>query len=227
MRALRLIAPLSCLFLAAFACNPAPVALVTMVFNNNLPIENNTVSSAELGNFNISTTFSKSRREMFAVGGVTVSDFSPQFLITFAGDTDPITGKTCLSAEKVELSLNYNPIVYIASEYRPGTCRYREIMLHEARHVNTDIITFREYLPKLQAEMQQAASGLRVMGPLAPHEILPARDKTVDTLKAALGASVDRIAAVLHQRQQAIDTREEYLRTSRACPNEPIAGGRR
>jgi hypothetical protein len=227
VRALRLISPFSCLFLAAFGmCNPAPTAQVTMVFNNNLPIENNTVSSAELGNFNISTTFSKSRKEIFVVGGVTVSDFSPQFLITFAGASDPVTGKTCLAAEKIELSLNYNPIVYIASEYKPGTCRYKEIMLHEVRHVNTDIITFREYLPVIQAEMQQAAAKLQVMGPLAQHEILPARDRTVDVLKAALGASVDKVSAVLHQRQQAIDTRAEYMRSVRACPGEPIIGGR-
>ena len=99
-------------------------------------------------------------------------------------------------------------------------------MLHEARHVNTDIITFREYLPIMQADMQQAAARLQVMGPLAAHEVLPARDKTVDTLKTALGASVDKISAVLHQRQQAIDTRAEYMRSSRACPHEPIVGGR-
>jgi len=228
VRALRLIAPFSCLFLAAFGmCNPAPTAQVTMVFNNNLPTENNRLTSADLGNFNISTTFSKSRKEVFTVGGVTVSDFSPQFLVTFAGSSDPITGKSCLAAEKIELSLNYNPIIYIASDYKPGTCRYKEIMLHEARHVNTDIITFREYLPVMQAEMQQAAAKLQVMGPLAAHEVLPARDKTVDVLKAALGASVDKISNVLHQRQQAIDTREEYLRSSRACPYEPILDGRR
>lgn len=226
MRGLRFIAPFSCLFLAAFGvCNPAPVAPVTMVFNKSLPIENNTLPSAELGKFSISTVFSKSRKETFTVGGITVSDFSPQFLVTFSGVTDPITGKTCLAAEKVELSLNYNPIVYIASEYRPGTCRYREIMLHEVRHVNTDIITFNEYLPVIQADVQRAAATLRVMGPLAQYEILPARDKTVETLKSALGVSVEKVGQILHQRQQAIDTREEYIRTSRACPGEPIAGG--
>jgi hypothetical protein len=225
VRALRFIAPFFCLFLAAFGvCNPAPVAQVTMVFNNNLPTENNRLTSAELGTFNISTTFSKSRKEMFTVGGVTVSDYSPQFLITFSGASDPITGKSCLAAEKIELSLNYSPVIYIATEYKPGSCRYKEIMLHEARHVNTDIITFREYLPIMQAEVQQAAAKLKVMGPLAAHEVLPARDKTVDALKAALGASIDKISSVLHQRQQAIDTRAEYIRTSRACPHEPIVG---
>ena len=97
-------------------------------------------------------------------------------------------------------------------------------MLHEVRHVNTDIITFNEYLPVIQADVQRAAATLQVMDPLAQYEILPARDKTVETLKSALGVSVEKVGQILHQRQQAIDTREEYIRTSRACPGEPIAG---
>lgn len=222
----RTIAALSCLLLAGFdsTCPQQSPAKVTMVFNNNLPVENNTLTSAELGNFHISTTFSKSRKEMFTVGGVTVSDFSPQFLVTFEGSTDPVSGKTCLSAKTIELSLTYNPVVYIASEYKQGSCRHKEVMLHEVRHVNTDIITFKEYLPVLQADMAAAAAALKPMGPLSPAEVLPARDKIVDILQAALGVSIDKIGKVLHQRQQAIDTRQEYLRSSRACPDEPIVG---
>ncbi|MEZ0261154.1 MAG: hypothetical protein ACAH80_09100 [Alphaproteobacteria bacterium] len=225
MRALRFIAPFACLLLAAFdGCRPAQSPKVTAVFNNNLPIENNSLPITELGKFTISTTFSKKRKETFIVGGVTVSDFVPQFLLTFDGSTDPVSGKACLAAKTVELTLNYKPTVYIASQYKPGSCRYKEVLLHEVRHVNTDIITFKEYLPIIQADMERAAATLHVMGPLDKNEVDPAREKAAAVLKEALTASVDKVSAVLHQRQQAIDTRAEYLRSSRACPHEPILG---
>lgn len=210
--------------LASLTCAAPAPPTVTMEFTHSPPIQRGDLSAKELGNYNISTTFSKSRNEIFTVGGITVSDFAPKYLVDFNSGHDPQTGLYCLSLKSVAISVHYAPTVFIASEFQAGTCRYKETLQHEVRHVNTDIITFNEYLPVLRAGVEAAAVRTAAAGPLKEQELLPARDRMVDALRAALAAKVDELEHVRFSRQQAIDTRQEYLRISKLCAGEPQPG---
>lgn len=208
---------------AAGMCRAPAPPTVHMDFVDTPPIQRNDLSSRQLGSFQISTTFSHSRNEIFTVGGLTLSDFSPEYLIDFDAIPDDISGWPCLSVKAINITVKYAPTIYVASDFKPGTCRFDSTLQHEARHVNTDIITFNELLPVLRQAVQDAADQLGATGPVKPDDVVAARDKMVDRLKGALVAKADEIEKIRFSRQQMIDTRQEYLRMTKLCADEPLA----
>ena len=200
---------------------PAP-PVVHMDFVQTAPVQRNDLSSRDLGSFTISTTFSHSRNEIFTTGGVTVSDFSPNYFVDFTVETDQMTGMVCVSVKSVNITVNYAPTIYVASDFAPDGCRFKSTLQHEARHVNTDIITFNELLPDLRQVVQDATAGIGAIGPDNPANLIPMRDKILDRIKAALVAKVTEIEHTRLARQQLIDTRQEYLRLSNLCAAEPL-----
>jgi hypothetical protein len=206
------------------ACPAPPPPTVTMEFTHDPAIERNDISNRDLGKIEVRTTFSKARNEPFKMDGITLNDFAPAYLVDFDSGWNPETQMHCLSVKSVKITVHYTPVIFIASEYRKGTCGYRERLLHEARHVNTDIITFKELLPTLQRGVAAAAAALGAAGPLKTENILPARDRMIDQLRQALINEVDKEEHVRFSRHQAIDTRHEYLRVTNACPGEMQPG---
>ena len=209
--------------LAAAAACPAPVPpIVHMTFIDTAPIQRSDVSGRDLGTRHISTTFSHTNRETWLVSGLTQSDFDPTYLIDFNVAQDPASGTGCVAVKTVEITVKYAPTIYVASELKPGSCRFGVVLQHEARHVNTDIITFNEQLPQLRQAVEDAANQIGWIGPITPAQLIPERDKMVDRLKAALVAKADEVEQIRFTRQQMIDTRQEYLRVSKLCPEEPL-----
>lgn len=217
--------PAAYLLAAATACAPPPAPIVHMDFVTTPAVQRSDLTSRELGKFSISTTFSHSRNETFTVGGLTVSEFSPVYLIDFDAPADPATGLACLSIKTVQITVHYAPTIYIAKEYAPGTCRFQTTLQHETRHVNTDIITFNELLPALRQAIEDAAVKAGALGPVSladQDKVIALRDQAVNDLKTALASKTEELEALRLQRQQLIDTRQEYLRISALCAHEPL-----
>ena len=211
--------------LLALAASPSCAAappVVEMDFRNNPPIQRTDLSGRELGTFHVSTTFAKSRNEIFTVGGLTLSEFAPQFFMELNAPVDLVTHEYCLSVKSIEITVNYQPTIYIAKEFNEGSCRFRQILQHEARHVNTDIIAFNEYLPVLRDAVAAAASKINAVKLTNAEGISAVREKFLDLIKQALIEKTNEIEKVRFNRQQAIDTRQEYMRLSRMCEDEPL-----
>jgi hypothetical protein len=203
-------------------CAAPQPPVVHMEFIDTPPVQRNDLSGHDLGSFHISTTFSHSRNETFTVGGLTLSDFSPVYLVDFDVMTNPALGIACLALKSVSITVKYAPTIYVASEFKEGSCRFQSTLQHEARHVNTDIITFNELLPVLRQAVQDAADKIGAVGPVKSENLIPERDNMMDQLKAALSAKAEEIEKIRFNRQQMIDTRQEYLRLSKMCADEPV-----
>lgn len=205
--------------LAAAGCPAMPHMAgddTQMSFTHKAPVIENDKDAATLGSYNVSTTFSRSRNEIFKVGGLHLSEFVPRFIISYnvAGRTD---GKVCIAPASVSIAVHYEPRVLIASEYEKGSCMYGKVLEHEMQHVNVDIITFKELLPQLQKSVQAAAMSITPMGPMPEASLETAKNILTEKIKDALVASVEEIEQIRFNRQQRIDTRQEYLRISGAC----------
>jgi len=202
-------------------CPSLPAAEVTLQFTSNPPLEFHNKSSVELGTVHIDTTFSHTRNETFTVGGLMQSKFAPKYSSSFNIVTFEEVPQICIALKSLEIVVNYAPEIYVASEFMPGTCRYRTTLQHEVRHVNTDIITFNEYLPQLKQATQEAANAMTTIGPIDEGQEMQAQDKLVATISEALVKKVREIEQVRFNRQQMIDTRAEYLRSSKLCEGQP------
>jgi len=210
-------APAAYMLAALTVCAPQTPPTVQMSFINNPPVEIDDQTSAQLGTHKISTTFSRSHNEIFNVEGLTVSDIQPEYRIQFAILTDPASGLACVAPSQVAIRLTYTPSIYIASEVQKGTCNYGVTLQHEVRHVNTDILTFNEYLPQITAAVQAAVNQIAPMGPTDDNGLTIAQNRMADLVKDALAAKFNELGKVRFNRQQMIDTRAEYLRLSALC----------
>lgn len=201
----------------AAACDAQPpLQGVEMSFTNNPPVITNDKSSAELGQYQVSTTFARSQNEVFTLGGLHLSEVAPQYVISFDISSNT-PNQFCVAPVAVRVSIEYAPRVMIASEWQPGSCRYKVILDHEMRHVNTDIIAFNEFLPRIRKSLEESARKMQQMGPMAESSVEKAKGIMVDALREKLVAEVEEFQKIRFARQQMIDTRQQYLLESRLC----------
>jgi hypothetical protein len=218
---------ISGLMLLAFsgACPPQGIPQVQMQTVNTPAQFSTSLSSAELGNFPVSTVVARHSNEIFVTGGITRGQITTSYDMAFNKLLNSATQMACIWPKQVRVTVSYAPIVYIAREYRPGSCRYNTTMEHELRHVNTDVITLNEYLPRIQNAVQGVVNALGVRGPMPDHAATAQQEAMVDAIAGRLKGILAEMDAVRMQRQQQIDTRQEYMRLGKVCAHEknPIA----
>lgn len=122
----------------------------------------------------------------------------------------------CVSPQIV-VSYGFSPMtVYVAREFPPDSCAYREIYQHELRHVKT----YRDHAVAIERELAEA---------------LNRRFATGTPARAPVGETQQRLERELHERwlpfiqremervrasQALIDTPEEYRRVTEGCQGE-------
>lgn len=129
--------------------------------------------------------------------------------------TDPLSGYECI-APKIEVKLYYTPIViYVGSEFAPGTCAYQEILAHEMRHLKT----YLDYLPKVELVVRKALSNRFDNKPLYAR-----RGEAASLLQREIDTGwmpwMKREMMKVEAQQAQIDTPQEYMRLSRVCKGE-------
>jgi hypothetical protein len=212
-------AALSSVILAAtLTCNPATPPEVKVEFNNHTPVQVNDRTLADLGAMQTDTTFSHSKNEIFSTRGITQGRMRNKFEMAYTETFDMQKTQYCMAPTQIRVSVDYIPVIYIAKELAAGSCEYDVTLKHEIQHTNIDIITIREYLPRIEAAARQAAYSLGVAGPIAPHQREAAQQTHMARVQKAIDTATADFDSVRHRRQQAIDTRQEYLRLSKMCP---------
>ena len=128
---------------------------------------------------------------------------------------DPLSGYECI-APKITVSLFYSPvIIYIGSEFSPGTCAYKQILAHEMRHLNT----YLDHLPKVEAVVRAALAKRFDNKPLyAPAgQVKALMQQEINTGWLPF---IKKEMAKVELLQSAIDTPKEYARLSKVCKGE-------
>ncbi|MES2318047.1 MAG: hypothetical protein V4631_11200 [Pseudomonadota bacterium] len=128
---------------------------------------------------------------------------------------DPLSGYECV-APKIDVSLYYTPIViYVGSEFEPGTCAYQEILAHEMRHLKT----YLDHLPKVERTVRKALAKRFDNRPLYARsgQANASLKREIDT---GWMPYMKRELASVEVQQAEIDTPEEYARLSRVCKGE-------
>lgn len=216
---------------SAYGCPQGPPPQVQIFTKNGTPRYFYHVPSATLGQAQIDTTFTPIDRDsVYVVGGLTQGNVTISRQLQMQTATRRGSDQNCVSATQVNVTLDYQPDVYIASEYKPGTCRYQTTMEHEVQHVNLDIITLNEFIPRIQSYIQQALISMPPIPPV-PQQMVPQVQemigKRVEQAAQQALAEMDKVRKARHQR---IDNALEYNRLSRACAHEPnpipMPGGR-
>ena len=128
-------------------------------------------------------------------------------------DTD--SGRECL-APQIAVSLSYIPIViYVGSEFAPGSCAYQAILAHEMRHLKT----YLDYLPKVETRVR-AALTKRFDGQILYAPVGQVKQQLEAEIDTAWMPYLKSEMAKVEALQTAIDSPKEYARLSKVCKGE-------
>jgi hypothetical protein len=127
----------------------------------------------------------------------------------------PDTAEECLLPQ-IGVSLSYPTIViYVGSEFVPGSCAYREILAHEMRHLKA----YDDYLPKVERRVRDTLGRRYDARP-----VYAARGQSLGRVRAELDGRwmpfIKREMAKAKALQIAIDSPAEYARLSKVCQGE-------
>ncbi len=195
-------------------CPVKPPPQVFFVYSEKNAIIHHELSARELGN---SWPKGAAAHQEFPItsgytSGKVKADFEMQFAYqAYHGD------RFCLWPSTVRVYVSYKPDVFIASDYRDGSCRYKDTVTHEFRHVRTDIDTLKKYLPKLESAARAEARQMTGPPPLSRSRMEQSRQEFIDRLQTAISAPLAELDTERKQKQALIDTRQEYLRATHAC----------
>lgn len=127
--------------------------------------------------------------------------------------------RACVNLEKLEVLLTAKPEILIASNFKKGTCEYREIINHEQQHIRILRRFVREQTPKLKREVSKILKQTQTTAAISEDNVKRAQTRIQDQVVARITAYQKQVLKTLKKRQSAIDTPREYAKVSRACNN--------
>jgi hypothetical protein len=150
-----------------------------------------------------------------AMLGMTASSTRAEVDIDGPGLSDPASGRECI-APRIRIDLRYQPLdVYVAREFHPASCSYREVYAHEMMHVKIYI----DHLPAIEQTVRDELNRRYGERPLyAPrNKGLAILHEQINTwLRPLLQAELAKVEV----QQRALDTRDETERLSHLCQGE-------
>jgi hypothetical protein len=149
-----------------------------------------------------------------AAVGLTVADLSRSLQI--GTEVRPSgQGRSCVYLRMVEATIGYGQIrVYVARDYRPGSCPDNVIVAHENRHVAVFRETLARYAPNLRQTIEGTA---RRQGPLVVGRGADAEAIFLDRLQQAIAPLLNRMIREMDRANAAIDSPTSYAGEQARC----------
>lgn len=121
----------------------------------------------------------------------------------------------CIYLAKATLMVGYSDTkVFIAHEYRPGSCEYRAIYQHEAEHVRILNEHQERFLPILQADLRNFVRNIR---PLSSRNPQRGQKKIMNKLERSMKRKFRRLERSLKSAHAIIDTPRSYAKIQAGC----------
>jgi len=148
--------------------------------------------------------------------GVITSNMSTQLQTLTSSD-----GLACIWVGQVNVTLRYQPTVYISREFAPGSCYHTAVMNHETKHVATDQILLTDFASQLQQGIQAEVARIGLRGPMPAPQLESASRDLQNVMEKRLNILMDQFSTLRETRQMQIDTPQEYARVQSLCRNWP------
>jgi hypothetical protein len=163
-----------------------------------------------------------SDRRFVQLTGLTVAGIAVDQELRFAS-TGPEDGPNCVWPSVVTITLSTAPTIYIVASH--GQCLTGLGIAHEQKHVgvNNAIIerysaAFRQHL----AAMTEAIAEEHAPPTKDPQSL---RSRMEEKISAMIAVTADTMYADWSKEQRAVDSPQEYMRISAACPQVTVEPG--
>lgn len=123
---------------------------------------------------------------------------------------------TCAYVNKAHFKLGFDHVdVFIAQQFRPGTCQYANLIEHERQHVAIARTMLERHRPAIDSAL---AAEVRRVGPVSAGDRKSAGDAIGQRLSQAFKLEWKKFEAAHSGAQAAIDTKESYRALEALCP---------
>ncbi len=131
----------------------------------------------------------------------------------------PGSARACVGFDRIAVTLEMRPVIYIASEFRRRECEYKAFLEHELKHVAMDRDILDDYAARMKDGLMFAFAENRdrMIGPIPASLAAEARKALQDHIQGSIENLLRMTVQGRMDRQREIDTYYEYARLSNAC----------
>ena len=153
------------------------------------------------------------------VGGVMQGKISADHKISFNRASDKADGTGCVWFNKIEVTLRIDPKIYIAGELRNNSCWFRAVFAHEVRHAEEDLALMGKFGTQINGGLHLAFNTpADYSSGNVPLVVIDALQKRMEgDVTQILNVMLEMMMRERAQRQQAIDSLNEYVRINSQC----------
>jgi len=130
-------------------------------------------------------------------------------------------GQGCIHIDTINVRIEINPRIYIAREYKEGTCHYNAVMEHEQKHVAVERFIVNKYIQVVGDALKKNldARGY-VFGPIPAEQMKIAQQDLSNFLTAVIEPYAAKMSAEREKLQSEVDSLAEYQRVDKLCPDK-------
>lgn len=198
-------------------CPPQPAGKVNIIWSSDAVKYDFSKSQAQMDRMETDTENPYDRKVKTHVGGLMSGGISLKSQIQVATMTYPQSRVTCQWIDSVDVTIAIDPTIYIAAEHPKGSCKHNAILDHEMKHVFVDREVVKRYAPAIKKHLEQAVIKVGIVGPKPQQRATEFQKKITDYMDGQLKTVTNRMYEERRNRQQQVDTLEEYERVSNLC----------
>ena len=126
-------------------------------------------------------------------------------------------GGYCVYLTGVDVNFGWKRMqVYVASEFKPGTCEYRTVLDHENQHVSVNNGALKEFAPRFRAEVERMLTNVQ---PVYATNAQRGMDQALASLDMGMSGLLKRFQSMMSQRNAPLDSDANYKATAQLCGN--------
>ncbi|MCB1530906.1 MAG: hypothetical protein H6853_04885 [Rhodospirillales bacterium] len=176
-------------------------------------------SKAELTGFEVDTVSPYGPEHDAKVGGLMSGEIRVESRVQFMHEKYPVQGKGCIYFDRVNVTMRVNPTIYIAREFKKGSCEHNAILAHEKRHLEVDATVARKYADRMKRLIEKLVQDRGAgAGPYPLTSFESIQKNMLESIQEPVRAQTKEMTQERQILQQRLDTAEEYERVRKACP---------
>jgi hypothetical protein len=128
-------------------------------------------------------------------------------------------GRVCVQLDKVKAIFFAHPRIYVASDYKKGSCEYEAILEHEKRHIKALVDFYEPHVDRFQVHMGRIAKRIPMFGPVPREQVPSIKQQLMDYVMGEYYAYQNSELMTLQRAQRKIDSPSEYRGVAAKCEN--------
>lgn len=199
-------------------CNLKKTPQIHVAASDTSVVYDHSKTQAQLDRFENDTVSPYGTNVQTHVGGLMAGEVSVSQNIRIMQESYQHLNAGCLYIDNLSIKIHIKPVIYIAKDYPKSSCMYKEIMVHEKKHIAVDRQIVNKYTNLIVKGVNDAMKKIGYAhGPFPLGRLQQEQKNIQDYAQSVLKQYSDQMSAERRKSQQDVDSLHEYERVQAAC----------